>query len=65
MKIVEVAEILASATPAELLAEDAHAPHLRIGDHPVWQSVFAGTLARADLADLMARFYPVIAGPGR
>lgn len=65
MKIVEVAGIVASASPAELLAEDERAPHMAIASHPVWQAAFAGTLPRAELADLLARFYPVIAGPGR
>ena len=65
MKIVDVAEIIASADAAALLTEDEDAPHLRIADHSVWQAVFAGTLARAELADLLARFYPVFAGPGR
>ena len=65
MKIIELAGIVASASTAELLAEDEHAPHMAIAAHPIWQAVFAGTLARAQLADLLARLYPVIAGPGR
>lgn len=65
MKIVEVGEIVASATPAELLAEDETAPNMRIADHPVWREALAGALPAERLRDLVRRLYPVIAGPGR
>jgi pyrroloquinoline quinone (PQQ) biosynthesis protein C len=65
MKIVELKEILASAAPADLLAEDENAPHLRIGEHPIWRSAIAGRLGTAGLRGLMRRFYPVVGGPGR
>lgn len=65
MKIVEVEEIVASATPAELLAEDETAPNMRIADHPVWREALAGTLPVDRVRDLLKRLYPVVAGPGR
>lgn len=65
MKIVEVSKIVASAGPAELLAEDAGAPHMAIAAHPVWQSVFTGDLPKPTLVELVSHFYPVVAGPGR
>jgi pyrroloquinoline quinone (PQQ) biosynthesis protein C len=65
MKIVELKEILASAPPADLLAEDEIAPHLRISDHPVWRDAVAGKLGTARLRSLVRHFYPVIGGPGR
>jgi pyrroloquinoline quinone (PQQ) biosynthesis protein C len=65
MKIVEIEEIVASATPSELLAGDADAPHMRIADHPLWQSALTGELAVDRLRALVLRVYPVVAGPGR
>jgi pyrroloquinoline quinone (PQQ) biosynthesis protein C len=65
MKIVEIEEIVASATPAELLAGDADAPHMRIADHPVWRAALAGDLPADQLRALILRVYPVVAGPGR
>lgn len=65
MKIVEVEQIVASATPAELLAADENAPHMRIADHPVWRAALAGELPADRLRELVKRFYPVVAGPGR
>jgi pyrroloquinoline quinone (PQQ) biosynthesis protein C len=65
MKIVEVAEIVASATPAELLAEDRDAPHMRIADHPAWRAALAGEMPVDRLRGLVRRVYPVVAGPGR
>ena len=46
MKFVEVEEIVASGTPAELLAGGENAPHMRIGNHPVWRAALAGELRR-------------------
>ena len=65
MKIVEVEKIVASGTPAELLATDETAPHICIADHPVWQAVLAGMLPTDRLHELVKRVYPVVAGPGR
>ncbi|NQU69031.1 MAG: hypothetical protein HQ514_00700 [Rhodospirillales bacterium] len=65
MKIVEVAEIVASATPAELLAGDDGAPHLGIADNPIWRAALAGDLPVDQLRALVTRVYPVLAGPGR
>jgi pyrroloquinoline quinone (PQQ) biosynthesis protein C len=65
MKIVELKEVRASAPPADLLAEDEGAPHLRIGDHPVWRAAIAGKLGTGKLRGLVRHFYPVVGGPGR
>lgn len=65
MKIVELKEILASAPPAALLAEDENAPHVRIGDHPVWRAAVAGKLGTGKVRGLVHHFYPVVGGPGR
>ncbi len=65
MKIVEIERIVASGTPAELLAGDENAPHMRIADHPVWRAALAGELPSERLRELVKRFYPVVAGPGR
>ncbi len=65
MKIVDIEAIVASATPAELLAADADAPNMRIADHPVWRAALSGELPADRLRELVTRFYPVIAGPGR
>ena len=65
MKIVEIEEIVASGTSAELLAADADAPHMRIADHPLWRAALAGELPADRLRALILRVYPVVAGPGR
>jgi len=58
-------DILASATPRELLAIDAKKSENRIAEHPVWQQVLAGDLPKARVKKLLLALYPVVAGPGR
>jgi pyrroloquinoline quinone (PQQ) biosynthesis protein C len=65
VKVVEVKDIVASASAAALLAEDEGAPHLDIGGHPVWREAVAGRLGTAKLRALVRHFYPVIGGAGR
>ena len=65
MKIVEVEKIVASGTPAELLATEETAPHMCIGNHPIWQAALTGELPIDQLRELVKRVYPVVAGPGR
>lgn len=65
MKIVEINEIVASGTPAELLAWDEKEPHMNIAYHPVWRAAATGELQAERLRELVKRVYPVVAGPGR
>ena len=58
-------DILASATPRELLALDAKKSENRIAEHPVWQQVLSGDFPKARLKKLLLALYPVVAGPGR
>jgi hypothetical protein len=58
-------DILASATPRELLKIDAAKGENRIAEHPVWQQVLSGDFPRARLKALLLALYPVLAGPGR
>jgi len=60
VKFVEVEEIVASGTPAELLAGDENAPHMRIANHPVWRAALAGELPTDRLRELVQRVYPVM-----
>ena len=58
-------DILASATPRELLALDAKKSENRVAEHPVWQQVLSGQLPKPRLKKLLLALYPVVAGPGR
>ena len=58
-------EIQASASPEELLVLDSGKDENRVLEHPVWQAVLAGELAKAKLKRLLLAFYPVRAGAAR
>lgn len=58
-------DILASATPRELLTLDAKKIENRIAEHPVWEQVLSGTFPKARLKKLLLALYPAVAGPGR
>jgi hypothetical protein len=58
-------DILASATPGELLALDSKKPENRIAEHPVWRQVLSGDFPKPRLKKLLLALYPVVAGPGR
>jgi pyrroloquinoline quinone (PQQ) biosynthesis protein C len=58
-------DILASATPKELLAIDAAKPENRILEHPVWKAALDGSLPKARLKKLLLAFYPTVAGTAR
>jgi len=62
---VRIESIVATGTPAELLAADAETPMLRLAEHPIWCDALAGKLPPAELRALIVRLYPVIGGPGR
>lgn len=64
MKIA-IESIVASGTPAELLAVDAETPMMNLAGHPIWRDAFAGKLSPDRLRGLLARLYPVVGGPGR
>jgi len=58
-------DVLASASPLDLLQLDAEKPENRILEHPIWKAALEGSLPKARLKRLLVAFYPVVAGPGR
>jgi hypothetical protein len=57
--------IVASASPQELLASDAALPEMKIAEHPIWRDVFAGKLPKPRLKRLILTLLPAVSGPGR
>ena len=57
--------IQASGDALALLAADAGQSENCILEHPVWLSVFNGTLSKPQLKRLLLAIYPALAGPGR
>jgi len=58
-------DIQASGTPRALLENDARQPENDLLGHPVWKSVFDGTMPRPRLKRLLLGIAPAVAGPGR
>lgn len=57
--------MIASATTRALLALDAADPLVRLDQHPLWETVFAGTFRAERLVDVALTFYPSLGGTAR